>query len=204
MLKGSFIETQYYSFLEKTFVPLLVKLKLRPDHLSVMGLISSFISGVCFAFSPFWGGMFALLSGLFDTLDGSLARSTGQTKKAGAFLDSVLDRYTELIIFLGIWTYFYRINYHIHIVSILIILILFGSLMVSYTRARAEGLGEKCMVGAFQRAERIILLGFTGIVYLLYPNPRVVFAILWIFLFGTNMTALWRFFHVLKNLKRHG
>lgn len=201
MLKGTIIEVQYYNFLEKIFVPLLIKLKLRPNHLSILGLIASILAGFCFVYSPFWGGIFSLISGLFDTLDGSLARNTGQTQKAGAFLDSVLDRYTELIIFLGIWTYFYRLNYHIQIVSVLIILILFGSLMVSYTRARAEGLGETCMVGAFQRAERIILLGCAGIIYLFYPSPRIMFIILWIFLIGTNTTALWRFFHVLKNLK---
>ncbi len=204
MLKGTIIETKYYDLLRKCFVPFLIKLGLEPNHLSIMGLISSVIAGVSYVFSPFWGGVFTLLAGLLDTLDGSLARTVGKTKKAGAFLDSVLDRYTELIIFLGVWTYFYRLNYHVHIVSILIIFILFGSLMVSYTRARAEGLGEQCIVGVFQRGERIILLGCTGFVYLIFPSPVVVFLALWVFAIGTNATALWRFFHVFKNLKKQG
>ncbi len=201
MLKGTIVEEKYYYVLRKCFVPLLMKLGLEPNHLSILGLVFSVVAGIFFAFSPFWGGVFTLLSGLMDTLDGSLARSLGKTKKAGAFLDSVLDRYTELIIFLGIWTYFYRLNYRVPLVSVLIILILFGSLMVSYTRARAEGLGEQCIVGVFQRGERIILLGCTGFLYLFYPSPNILFLALWVFAIGTNATALWRFFHVLKNLR---
>ncbi len=201
MLKGTIIEERYYGFLQRFFVPVLTRLKLHPNHLSITGLLFSFAAGISFVYSPFLGGLFTLLSGLMDTLDGSLARTLGMKRKSGAFLDSVIDRYTELIIFLGIWGYFYRLNYHLPLVSVLIILILFGSLMVSYTRARAEGLGEKCTVGLFQRGERIILLGFVGIVYLFKPHPLVPFIALWILLIGTNATALWRFAHVLRNLK---
>ncbi len=200
MLKGTAIESWYYDKLRRYFVPLLAKLKLEPNHLSVLGLLLSMGAGASYVFSPFWGGMLTLLSGLMDTLDGSLARELGKTRKAGAFLDSVIDRYTELLIFLGIWGYFYR-HYSLPLVSVLIILILFGSLMVSYTRARAEGLGEKCLVGLFQRGERIISLGCAGFIYLLFPHPMVLFVTLWIFLVGTNATALWRFAHVLRKLK---
>ncbi|MEJ5301752.1 MAG: CDP-alcohol phosphatidyltransferase family protein [Thermodesulforhabdaceae bacterium] len=202
MLKGTIIEERYYDFLGRFLTPILVKLKLEPNHLSLLGLFFSIVAGISYVYSPFLGGTFTLLSGLMDTLDGSLARTTGKSKKAGAFLDSVLDRYTELFIFLGIWGYFYRINYAVPLVSVLIILILFGSLMVSYTRARAEGLGEKCIVGLFQRGERIIILGCAGLVYLFFPHPMVLFVTLWIFLIGTNATAFWRFAHVLKKLKQ--
>jgi CDP-diacylglycerol--glycerol-3-phosphate 3-phosphatidyltransferase len=147
-----------------------------------------------------------------DTLDGSLARSLGQSKKYGAFLDSILDRYTELIIYIGIWFYFYRQGNTTPAFSLTFLLILFGSLMVSYTRARAEGLGERCMVGLFQRGERIILIGLAGIF-----NPFVnqligqtgghwlqditLVVVLLTLAIGTNLTALWRFLHVLKNLR---
>jgi CDP-diacylglycerol--glycerol-3-phosphate 3-phosphatidyltransferase len=202
MLKGTVIEERYYDVLKKLLVPILVKLKLEPNHLSLLGLLFSILAGISYIYSPFWGGGFTLLSGLMDTLDGSLARTTGKSKKAGAFLDSVLDRYTELFIFLGIWGYFYRLNYAVPLVSVLIILILFGSLMVSYTRARAEGLGEKCLLGPFKRGERIVLLGCAGVGYLFLPHPMVLFVTLWIFLIGTNATAFWRFAHVLKKLKQ--
>jgi CDP-diacylglycerol--glycerol-3-phosphate 3-phosphatidyltransferase len=171
------------------------------------------IAGVSFVYTPLLGGLFTLLTGLFDTLDGSLARAMGQTRKFGAFLDSVLDRYTELIIYLGIWCYFYRRGATTPVVTLTILLILFGSLMVSYTRARAEGLGVRCLVGVFQRGERIVMLGLAGLV-----NPFVnLFAgalnsqslqdvvlviVLLILAAGTNLTALWRFLHVLNTLRR--
>ncbi len=213
MLKGSPMETAYYRFLERYLVPVLRFFRLNPNHVSLMGLITSIFTGILFVFSTFWGGLFTLLTGLLDTLDGSLARNTGQTKKSGAFLDSVLDRYTELIIYLGIWFYFYRNGGTTPFFSITILLILFGSLMVSYTRARAEGLGVKCLVGLFQRGERIILIGVAGILnssangFLEVPPTHwardiiLVLALL-VLALGTNLTALWRFFHVLKSLRQ--
>jgi CDP-diacylglycerol---glycerol-3-phosphate 3-phosphatidyltransferase len=210
MLKGTPIETGYYNLLERLIVPRLVRFRLRPNHISMMGLVTSMLAGLAFVFFPLAGGILTLLTGLLDTLDGSLARAIGQSKKFGAFLDSVLDRYTELIIYLGIWTYFYRQDARTPIFSLLILLILFGSLMVSYTRARAEGLGERCLVGFFQRGERIILLGLAGIlnpfVNLLtnsgWARDAVLVAVLLILAIGTNLTALWRFLHVLNKLRR--
>jgi len=213
MLKGTPIETGYYNFLERRIVPKLINWKLTPNHITYGGLLTSLLAGLAFVYSPLLGGILTLLPGLFDTLDGSLARATGQSKKFGAFLDSVLDRYTEMIIYLGIWCYFYRHEARTPFFSLLILLILFGSLMVSYTRARAEGLGERCLVGFFQRGERIILLGVAGMV-----NPFVnlfgaVLGVAWtrdfalmgvlvILAVGTNLTALWRFLHVLNNLRK--
>jgi CDP-diacylglycerol--glycerol-3-phosphate 3-phosphatidyltransferase len=95
----------------------------------------------------------------------------------------------------------------------MILLILFGSLMVSYARARAEGLGEHCLVGPFQRAERIILIGLAGILNPFvnsildmpdspWTQDLVLIIALFILAIGTNLTALWRFLHVLKNLRR--
>ena len=116
------------------------------------------------------------------------------------------------MIYLGIWLYFYR-NHAQTSYFLLILLILFGSLMVSYTRARAEGLGERCLVGFFQRGERIILLGVAGIL-----NPFIsLFAgfsgspwatdlglkgVLVVLAVGTNLTAMWRFLHVLNKLRK--
>ncbi len=213
MLKGTPIETGYYSLLERHMVPRLVRLKLRPNHISFLGLITSMLAGVAFIYSPLWGGTLTLLTGLLDTLDGSLARALGQSKKFGAFLDSVLDRYTELIIYLGIWCYFYRQGSNTPIFSLIILLIIYGSLMVSYTRARAEGLGERCLVGVFQRGERIILIGLAGIVNTVintlavgpqggWARDIILVGALLVLAVGTNLTALWRFLHVLNNLRR--
>ncbi len=209
MLKGTAIERGYYKILESCIVPKLIDWKLLPNHITYAGLLTSMLAGLCFIDWPFLGGLFTLLTGLLDTLDGSLARATGQSKKFGAFLDSVLDRYTELMIYLGIWFHFYRQTHYL----LLILLILFGSLMVSYTRARAEGLGERCLVGVFQRGERIILLGVAGIL-----NPFInlfvaglaiqsvrdlaLKGVLVVLAVGTNLTAMWRFLHVLNNLSK--
>ncbi|MHC1741954.1 MAG: CDP-alcohol phosphatidyltransferase family protein [Syntrophobacteraceae bacterium] len=213
MLKGTAIELQYYRILERTLVPRLIRVGLKPDHISMLGLFSSLLAGVSFAFYPLLGGIFTLLTGLLDTLDGSLARATGQSKKFGAFLDSVLDRYTELLIYLGVWCYFYRQGTTSPYFSLTFLLILFGSLMVSYTRARAEGLGERCMVGVFQRGERIILIGLAGMLnpcvnrWIGAPTGHwiqdvVLVTVLLTLAIGTNLTAIWRFLHVLKNLRR--
>jgi CDP-diacylglycerol--glycerol-3-phosphate 3-phosphatidyltransferase len=212
MLKGTPIETGYYRILERRIVPRLINWRLTPNHVTYGGLLISMLAGLSFIYYPLLGGLLTLLTGLLDTLDGSLARATGQSKQFGAFLDSVLDRYTELIIYLGIWIYFYRHNAQT-CYYLLILLILFGSLMVSYTRARAEGLGERCLVGFFQRGERIILLGIAGIL-----NPFInLFAdlsgslwamdlglkgVLVVLAFGTNLTAMWRFLHVLNKLRK--
>ncbi len=212
MLKGTAIEAGYYRILERRIVPKLIDWRLTPNHITYGGLLISMLAGISFAYFPLLGGVLTLLTGLLDTLDGSLARATGQSKKFGAFLDSVLDRYTELIIYLGIWFYFYRNNAQTPY-SLLILLILFGSLMVSYTRARAEGLGERCLVGVFQRGERIILLGVAGILNPIINLFGAAFGIVWamdlalkgvlvVLAFGTNLTAMWRFLHVLNNLRK--
>lgn len=213
MLKGTAIETSYYQILDRYLVPVLVVLRLRPNHITIIGFVVSLMAGIVFAFDTMWGGVLTLLTGLLDTLDGSLARMLGEAKKYGAFLDSVLDRYTELVIYLGIWCYFYQQGRASSWLSLILLLILFGSLMVSYTRARAEGLGQPCLVGVFQRGERIILLGLAGII-----NPLVnhglaflgraalrdvlLVGVLFVLAVGTNLTALWRFLHVLNNLRR--
>lgn len=213
MLKGTAIESEYYRFLNHHLIPRLIQLKLQPNHVSFLGLLSSVMAGVSFIYSPFFGGLFTWLTGLLDTLDGSLARALGQSRKFGAFLDSVLDRYTELIIYLGIWCYFYRQGEATPLVSLTILLILFGSLMVSYTRARAEGLGVHCLVGMFQRGERIVMLGLAGLInpfanFIIgfSRNPSlqdiVLVVVLLILAAGTNLTAMWRFLHVLNRLRR--
>jgi CDP-diacylglycerol--glycerol-3-phosphate 3-phosphatidyltransferase len=209
MLKGTSIETGYYKILETRIVPTLIDWRLTPNHLTCAGLLSSMLAGLFFIYVPLLGGVFTLLTGLLDTLDGSLARATGQNKKFGAFLDSVLDRYSELMIYLGIWFHFYHTPFYL----LLILLILFGSLMVSYTRARAEGLGERCLVGVCQRGERIILLGVAGILNPFINLFGVGFASPWardlalkgvlvVLAFGANLTAMWRFLHVLNKLRK--
>jgi CDP-diacylglycerol--glycerol-3-phosphate 3-phosphatidyltransferase len=134
------------------------------------------------------GGVLVLLTSAFDMLDGALARATDRKSAFGAFFDSTVDRYTEALILLGLLVYYERhaaMGWEIPLVYLSIV----GSLMVSYTRARAEALGFDGKVGLLARPERIILLAFG----LLVGWHSFAVAILAIF---TNFTAAQRVYHV--------
>ena len=212
MLKGSALEAAFYRFLGRYLIPCCIFLRLKANHLSFLSLFTGLGAGISFTVSPFWGGVLTLIAGFLDTLDGALARELDQARKRGAFLDSVLDRYAEFFILLGIWTYFLRQGSATPLITITLFLVVFGSVMVSYAKARAEGLGISCLVGLFQRAERIIAIGLAGMVNSLINftarandaallGQDAVLIVTLIFLaVGTNLTALWRFFHVLNKL----
>ena len=108
-----------------------------------------------------WGGALILFAGLFDMLDGQVARLGNMKSDYGALFDSVLDRYSELFTFLGIC--YYLVAHHYFLSSLLAFVGLIGSMMVSYTRARAEGLGIECRGGLMQRPERVVLLGVSAV-----------------------------------------
>ncbi|MEJ7664653.1 MAG: CDP-alcohol phosphatidyltransferase family protein [Hymenobacter sp.] len=108
-----------------------------------------------------WGGALILFAGLFDMLDGQVARLGNMKSTYGALFDSVLDRYSELFTFLGIC--YYLVAHHYLLGSLCAFIALIGSMMVSYTRARAEGLGVECKGGLMQRPERVVLLGVSAL-----------------------------------------
>ena len=213
MLKGTALEAAYYRFLNRYLVPCCIFLRLRANHLSFIGLLFGLGAGIAFVFSPFWGGLLTLLAGFLDTLDGALARELNQVRRQGAFLDSVLDRYGECFIVVGIWAYFLRKGGATPLITLTLFLVLFGSFMVSYTKARAEGLSASCPGGFFQRGERIIILGVAGMVNpllnftvraneaALIGQDAVLIVALVFLAVGTNLTALWRLFHVLNKLR---
>ena len=133
------------------------------------------------------GGILLLLAGAFDTLDGALARVTGRSTKFGAFLDSTLDRYSEAALFFGLS---FAANRHGDSLVVLVAyLAVVGSLLVSYCRARAEGVGLDCEIGIVPRPERVILLGVGLIVGLELP-VLVLLALL------AHVTAFQRIWHV--------
>ena len=108
-----------------------------------------------------WAGALILFAGLFDMLDGQVARLGNMSSSFGALFDSVLDRYSELVMFLGIC--YYLIGHHYFLSSLFAFVALIGSMMVSYIRARAEGLGVECKGGLMQRPERVVLVGVSAI-----------------------------------------
>lgn len=154
------------------FVKLLIKLGLTPNAVTLIGFVLNI--GVAFIFIEGgekghrgdlsyvgWAGALILFAGLFDMLDGQVARLGNMSSSFGALFDSVLDRYSELVMFFGIC--YYLVAQHYFLSSIFAFVAMIGSMMVSYTRARAEGLGIQCKDGLMQRPERIITIGITAI-----------------------------------------
>lgn len=153
-------------------VRLLIKSGLTPNAVTIIGLVLNICVAVIFIvgaeegnrgdFSYIgWAGGFVLFAGLFDMLDGQVARLGNMSTVYGALFDSVLDRYSESVMFLGIC--YYLVGHHYFISSIFAFIALIGSMMVSYTRARSEGLGIENKGGLMQRPERVILVGVSAI-----------------------------------------
>ncbi len=132
-------------------------------------------------------GIFLLIGGLFDALDGALARLAGRVSRYGAFLDSTLDRYSEGVIFFGILLHYLQQDSRIEIILIYVAVV--GSLLVSYTRARAEGIHVPCKVGLFTRAERWTTL----VLGLLFDQMLLA---LWVLAIFSNLTVLHRIYAV--------
>lgn len=155
------------------FIELLIKLGITPNHITMVGFVLNIVAAAVFVYGAqksergdhsiiAWACGVILLGGLMDMVDGRLARVAKQASTYGAMFDSVLDRYSEMIMFLGIC--YYLIGHSYFLSSLFAFIAMIGSIMVSYTRARAEGLGVKMAdVGFMQRPERILLIGISGL-----------------------------------------
>jgi soluble lytic murein transglycosylase len=162
----------------------LFRLRLRPNHLTMGGLLVSACAGAAFVFGHVrLAGVLLILAGLFDILDGSLARASGQATTFGAFLDSVIDRYSDIVVMLGIVVLYARMPHPRG--ALLAMAGLAGSVMVSYTKARAESIGVTCNVGVMERPERLICLIAGAVLGLMEPA-------LWVLAILGNLTALQR------------
>lgn len=167
----------------------LVKKRFAPDWLTLIGLALNVGAAVLFGFGYyFWAGLTVLVAGIFDLLDGQVARKGKTASKFGALLDSAVDRYSEIFIWFGIAVSFIRANDHW--TSSAVFFALAGSLMVSYVRARIEGLGGECKVGFMQRPERIIAIGVGALVGSIGLSVAV-----WAIAILGNFTAMERIFH---------
>lgn len=161
-----------------------------PNVITVMGVVLNL--GVAWVLAQGHmriGGVLVALVAFFDALDGTLARLTGQRSSFGAFLDSTMDRFSEAIVYLGLLVFYTQAGAGQEIVLIYVAIV--GSLMVSYTRARAEGLGLQCKVGLLTRFERAAVL-IAALVLDQVPIGLWVLAIL------ANFTAFQRMYHVWK------
>ncbi len=150
----------------------MVKIGITPNFITGSGLVLNIVACCVFIYGAThgdrgdfryvgWGGFIILFAGLFDMMDGQVARVGKMSSRYGALFDSVLDRYSELIVFFGISYYLILQGYFFS--SIFAFLALIGSMMVSYVRARAEGLGIECKGGFMQRPERIVVISVGAI-----------------------------------------
>lgn len=186
----------------------LLKIKIHPNVLTVSTLVLGAITGVFYHFGwIFAGGILVLAGSTFDIFDGRVARAQGISSEHGAFFDSCLDRFAEAFIYLGLLSL-----YQGTIFSYIVFLTLVSTTMVSYTRARAEGLGVKCEVGMMQRTERVVYLGVLSVFNFLgnlvaeglgyAPQDYLLKLALLIMLVFSTYTAIQRMFHVMSELKR--
>lgn len=160
-----------------------------PNMATIIGLVLNIIVAIILGFGhPIIAGVLLLFASAFDMVDGSIARATNTISKFGGFFDSTIDRYSEIVVYIGllIWLNTTRDD---HIGSVLILFAATGSLMTSYARARAESLEYKASVGLLARPERVILLA----ICLIIQQPLWA---LWILAIGTHLTTIWRIVHV--------
>ncbi len=164
----------------------LASLGVRPNHLTIVGLILGILASFFIAEAKvLLGALFVLFSSFCDLLDGALARTQNMVTKFGGFLDSVIDRYVDVLIFISLGIY--GVNW------ILIAVALSGALLVSYTRARAEHIIDKCDVGIAERGERLLIIFFgliTGYVF----EAVLIVAVL------SHITAVHRILYTYKKL----
>ena len=173
-------------------VSLLERTGATPLLVSLFGVVFSLYGAYVIAKgSLFVGGLWLIVGAICDVLDGDLARRRGTDSKFGAFIDSTLDRVSELGLFIGLVVYYITRSVDYSIGMIVVVLIaMSSSMLISYTRARLEGLGYTCYVGWFERPERMVLL----IVGLIFGHYILSFALI-VLAIGTTFTVLQRIMH---------
>lgn len=170
-----------------------VRTPITPNALTLLGLVLNAAVGVLLATNHLVaGGLMIIAAGLFDMLDGALAKITNRMSTFGAFLDSVVDRYSEAFILLGLLLHYYFVPREQGLTEVVLIyVILVGSMMISYARARAGALHIANEVGLMARPERIVLLA-VGLIF----QTWLLLPVLWVLALGTQLTALQRIFYV--------
>ena len=179
----------------------LIRWKIHPNAITTSGFVTTVAGALLYSQDHVrWAGFLVLLGGAHDIFDGRVARLRGMESKFGAFYDSVLDRISEVALYMGLLTLYNQYQQSIADIGMIyaIMLAMGGSMMISYTRAKAEGMGLDCHVGLMQRAERVVLLGLGSLAFGLMWNGIVLSAIIVIVAVLTNLTAIQRIIWVYK------
>lgn len=209
---------KYRDYLQKLIYTLInpiikgmIKMGITPNMVTTIGFVGNVVAAFLFIhasqLTPIsmgfswlgWGGAILLFSGLFDMMDGRLARLGNMSTTFGAFWDSTLDRYSELFSLFGITLYLMTASGIW--AGVITFLALVGSIMVSYVRARAEGLGIECKVGIMQRPERVVVTALAAIITGMTSNLWWLIGGMALISVLANITAFWRVAHCYKQLK---
>jgi len=193
----------YWFTITEPILKVFIKLRIKPNYITFFGFLLSILSGYFYSQQK-WGlaGWVLISSGVFDLFDGRLARATNSVSKKGAYLDAVMDRYSDGIILGGLA---FAFKEH-HLMFFFILISYIGFYTFSYAKARAEAFGIKCNVGYFQRPIRILLLGITSITvpilnYLYSVKFAKVFYVLIAILgVGTVLSSIYRVYYTFKKL----
>jgi CDP-diacylglycerol--glycerol-3-phosphate 3-phosphatidyltransferase len=168
--------------------------KIHPNVLTFIGLLINIAAAWLFSQGKLLAaGLVVVGASVFDMVDGRVARATNQVTRFGGFFDSVLDRYSDLLLLMGLLVYYASINRNFYIV--LTAIVMTGSVMVSYTRARAENSIPKCKVGFLERPERIVLI-MIGALF------NRMAAVLWVIAILANWTVVHRMIYTWQEAKR--
>jgi CDP-diacylglycerol---glycerol-3-phosphate 3-phosphatidyltransferase len=178
----------------QSIVTALALSRVHPNVLTFIGLVINIVAAFLFAAGNFrWGGVVVIGAGLFDMVDGRVARETNRVTRFGGFFDSVLDRYSDLGVLVGLLVYYASINRFFYVV--LTAIVMTGTVMVSYTRARAENTIPRCKVGFLERPERVVLIIIGALV-------NRMAHVLWILAVLSNITVLSRMIYTWQETKR--
>src|SRR5271163_735709 len=185
---------RFFGGIIRAIVGALALSRVHPNVLTFIGLLINIWAAFLFAAGKFvWAGVVLIGAGLFDMVDGRVARETNRVTRFGGFFDSVLDRYSDLAVLVGLLVYYASINRFFYIV--LTAIVMTGSVMVSYTRARAENTIPKCKVGFLERPERVVLL----IIGCLFDRMAPV---LWVVAVLSNVTVVSRIVYTWEETRR--
>lgn len=172
----------------------LVLTRINPNVLTFLGLVINIYAAWLFSKGDFFdAGLVVIGAGLFDMVDGRVARASDRVTRFGGFFDSVIDRYSDLALFMGLLVYYASINRFFYIV--LTAVVMTGSVMISYARARAECTIPKCKVGFLERPERVVLI----IIGALFNHMAPV---LWVIAVLSNVTVIHRMIYTYQECKR--
>src|SRR5713101_3945897 len=175
-------------------VRMLALSRIHPNVLTFLGLVINSWAAFLLAAGRFQAAALVVIgAGLFDMVDGRVARETNRVTRFGGFFDSVLDRYSDLALLMGLLVYYATINRFFYIV--LTAIVMTGSVMVSYTRARAENTIPNCKVGFLERPERIVLIILGALTDRMAP-------VLWVIAILSNLTVVHRMIYTYKQAKQ--